>query len=203
MPYVTIGARREEPRRDVAATTAEPVKSATGVAVEVPLPSVVRETWLEVRLPAGGQVVTTIELLSPTNKLPGEGRRLYETKRSLVLGSPTNLVEVDLARAGEPMPLRGVVRRGGYSILVSRGDRRPHATLFPFGLRDPIPSFPVPLRPGDPEPEVDLSRLLDDLYERAAYDLTIDDVGDPVPPLEEPDRAWAERLLVAAGRRAG
>lgn len=204
VPDVTVSTRPaaspSPPGLEPAATAASGA-SATGIAVQVPLPSVIRETWLEVRLPAGGQVVTTIELLSPTNKLAGEGRRLYESKRNLVLGSPTSLVEVDLLRAGEPMPLRGVASRGAYSVLVSRGDRRPSATLFPFGLRDPIPPFGVPLRPGEPEPEVRLRELLDRLYDRASYDLTVDYTGDPVPPLAEPDRTWAEQLLVGAGRR--
>lgn len=202
VPDVTVSTRPVvSPPATGPLSSAAPAASTTGVAVEVPLPSVVRETWLEVRLPSGGQVVTTIELLSPTNKLPGEGRRLYESKRNLVLGSPTSLVEIDLLRAGEPMPLRGTTRRGGYSVLVSRGDRRPHATLFPFGLREPIPSFQVPLRPGDPEPEVRLRELLDLLYDRASYDLTVDYTADPVPPLEEPDRAWAEQLLAASRPR--
>jgi len=73
---------------------------ATGVlTVEVPVPDRIRETFLEVRAAGSGEVVTALELLSPTNK----GRSLYEHK----LGTRTNLVEVDLIRTGEPMPVRG------------------------------------------------------------------------------------------------
>ena len=81
------------------------------VTVEVPLPDRLREGYLEVRDVATGEVVTVLEVLSPTNKSPGEGRRLYEEKRLQVLGTRTHLVEVDLLRGGEPMTMRGNAER--------------------------------------------------------------------------------------------
>ena len=83
-----------------------------------------------------GKVVTVLELLSPANKSPGEGRRLYEEKRLQVLGTRTHLVEVDLLRGGEPMTMRGNGQGRHYRILVSRSERRPQADLqqFPFWL---------------------------------------------------------------------
>ena len=52
-----------------------------------------------------GEVVTAIEILSLANKLTQEGRAAYNTKRQRVLGSQTNLVEIDLLRAGTPLPV--------------------------------------------------------------------------------------------------
>ncbi|WP_376792156.1 DUF4058 family protein [Thermoflexus sp.] len=169
--------------------------------VEVPLPETVRETYLEVRAAGTGEVVTVVEILSPTNKRSGEARRLYEQKRTLLLGSRTHLVEIDLLRAGEPMPVVGDGRDGHYRILVSRWEQRPRALLYVFTVRDPIPVFRLPLLPGDEEPEVDLGRLLQTIYERAAYDLRVNYEEEPVPPLEPPFSEWADALLREQGLR--
>ena len=50
------------------------------------------------------EVVTVIELLSPTNKRPGDNRAQYLAKRSAVRHSEAHLVEIDLLRGGPPMP---------------------------------------------------------------------------------------------------
>jgi hypothetical protein len=107
-------------------------------------------------------------------------------------------VEVDLLRAGERMPTRGVAAPADYTILVSRGWHRPRAQLFPFRVRDPIPSFPVPLRQGEDEPTVPLGAVVGALYDRAGYDLRIDYRQEPLPPLAGDDAAWAANLR--AGR---
>ena len=49
---------------------------------------------------SGHRVVTLIEYLSPSNKVPGEGQDLYFEKRQEVLGAGASLVEIDLTRAG-------------------------------------------------------------------------------------------------------
>ena len=63
----------------------------------------VREPYLTIIEPAAGdRVVTAIEVLSPTNKAPGEGRDAYLQKRDEFWDAGANLVEIDLLRAGEP-----------------------------------------------------------------------------------------------------
>jgi hypothetical protein len=165
------------------------------------MPDRISEAYLEVKEVATGEVVTVIEVLSPTNKRAGEGRELYLKKRSAALGSRTSLVEIDLLRTAAPMPIVGAQPSSDYRILVSRGDGRPMADLYPFSLRDPIPRFRVPLKHGDPlEPELDLGRILHDLYEAVGYDLAIDYRDDPEPCLaRRTDRAWAARVLRKAG----
>jgi hypothetical protein len=171
------------------------------VTVEVPLPDRRREGYLEVRDVSTGEVVTVLELLSPANKSPGEGRRLYEEKRLQVLGTRTHLVEVDLLRGGEPMTMRGNGQGRHYRILVSRSERRPQADLYAFDLPQPIPSFLLPLREGDEEPTVDLGDLLHALYDRAGYDLAVDYTAEPVPALEGGAAVWIDELLREKGRR--
>ena len=169
------------------------------VEVELPIGAQVRETFLEVRTTSGGDVVTVVELLSPANKRSGTGRRIYLEKRELVLSTRTSLVELDLLRAGDPMPTLGAPVRSDYSILVSRGYRRPKADLIPFSVRDPIPPFPLPLRRGEAELTVDLGRVLHALYDRASYDLRIDYEREPVPALAPEDAEWARGLLRGRG----
>jgi len=195
-----VEASQEEPKAPAAATAA----AGTPLVAELPLPEERRERYLEIREVATGNVITVIELLSPDNKRPGEGRRQYEQKRLQVLSSLTHLVEVDLLRGGDPMPMRvvGDGRRAAYRLLISRAEQRPRAEVYLFGIRDPIPTFRLPLRPGDEEPVVDLGRLLHELYDGAGYDLAIDYTQPPPPPpLPDEEAAWLDERLKAAGLR--
>jgi hypothetical protein len=187
---------REHPRHFVATTTSEVL------SVEVPLPDDIREVYLEVHTTDTDQVITVIELLSPTNKLVGEGRQHYERKRLELFGTLTHVVEIDLLRAGQPMPVRGMAPHIGYRILVSRASQRPKAELFAFGMQQAIPDFFLPLQSGDDEPMVPLNRMLHSLYDRAGYDLRIDYTQVPPPPALLPDDAvWLDEQLKAAGMR--
>jgi len=176
-------------------------RTETVVEVELPVGAEVRETFLEVRTANEGEVVTVLEL-SPANKRSGTGRRMYLDKRELILSTRTSLVELDLLRAGEPMPTIRPRARSDYSVLVSRGHRRPKADLIPFGVRDAIPPFPLPLRRGEDEPAVDLGKILHALYDRASYDLRIDYEPESVPPLAPADSEWARALIREQGPKS-
>jgi hypothetical protein len=172
------------------------------IQVMVPLPEEVRESYLEIREGKTGTVIAVVELLSPKNKRAAEGRIAYTRKRQQVLASITHLIEIDLLRLGEAMPILGNVPPTEYRILVSRSDRRPHADLYAFGLHEEIPPFSLPLQSGDLEPVVELQRLLDEVYDQAGYDLRIDYSQGVVPPLPEPEAAWVDDLLRSQGLRA-
>jgi hypothetical protein len=168
------------------------------LTLALPMPDQVRERYLEIRDSATHQVVTVIEVLSPSNKQPGEGRQQYERKRLHMLASWTSLVEIDLLRGWEPMPL-GAAPASDYRFLVSRSWLRPEASLYPFDVNEPIPNILIPLREKEPEPTLELNELLHSLYDQVRYDLRIDYRSEPDPPLA-PDKAeWAQRLLQVAG----
>ena len=177
----------------------QPATSVTMPEVEVPMQDEVFENFLEIREVKTGKLITVLELLSPVNKLHKQGREEYERKRGYVFRSWTNLVEIDLLRAGDSMPVVGAQVQSDYRILVSRGLQRPRASLIACTLRQPIPAFILPLLPGDDEPEVALNRILHALYQRARFDLRLDYTQPPIPPLAETDAAWARELITAHG----
>ncbi len=194
IPDVTVEKKRtatKESQSNVAVATLP----STPVSVTVPVPLEFREGYLEVREVATKEVVTVIEVLSPSNKRPGKGRETYEEKRREVLGSRTHLVEIDLLRGGEPMPVSGSNIQGNYRILVSRSLSRPRADLYVFNLQDLIPTFPLPLRTEDTEPIIDLHRLLNLIYDRAGLAFAIDYSREPVPPLAATNAEWLDPLL--------
>lgn len=185
--------------------------AAGGVAVAEPvLVPVIREQATERSLQiidtrSGNRIVTTIEFLSPANKVDADGRAAFLKKqRQLQLGG-VNLVEIDLLREGryalsaplEAVPLRC---RGPYRILVSRAINLQEVEMYPVPLRDRLPTIRIPLRPADEDVLLDLQSLIEAAYENGGYDDT-DYGSDPQPPLESSDGAWAAALLKEAKRR--
>jgi hypothetical protein len=166
---------------------------------ELPLPEEVTERYLEIRTVPEQQVITVVEILSPSNKLTREGRAQYEGKRLKVLGSATHLVEIDLLRSGHPFPMKAP-GHNDYRIVNSRSQHRPRADIYLFGVRGLIPAFPIPLRPGETEPTLPLNHILHELYDQGGYDLIIDYRQPPQPPLSEGDTAWARQLVTESVR---
>jgi len=169
------------------------------VTVTLPMPRLIKQSYLEVQELATGQVVTAIEILSPVNKRVGEERAMYLKKRQRILGSLTNLVEIDLLRGWHPMPTLKNDLQTDYRILVSREACRPQAALYGFSLTEPIPTFSLPLRSEDIEPVLDLQTLLNKIYDQGGYDYVIDYSRDPVPPLSKEDATWVNDLLQNPG----
>lgn len=180
-----------------------PLESETGIAlqarpmqVQVPLPQTVTERYLEVRELGTDAVVTVIEVLSPKNKRSGEGRTGYEQKRRRILGSNTHLIELDLLRAGKPMPMHQVPVPTAYRLLISRATDRPTADLYGLTLQAPLPALPLPLLSAEIEPMIPLQAVFEGVYERARYRSRID-YTQPIPPpaLSNVEQAWVETLL--------
>ncbi|MBE9076508.1 DUF4058 family protein [Romeria aff. gracilis LEGE 07310] len=183
-------------RSDRVGTTlsvAEPASQP--ISVRLPMPESVRQGYLEIREVATRSVVAAIELLSPVNKRPGQGRQTYLTKRERILSSNTHLVEIDLLRAWKPMPILMDEDQQHYCILVSRSEVRPVADLYTFNLQDAVPLFALPLAEGDSEPTVNLKALLNQIYDRGAYDLKLDYSAAAVPPLSSAASVWAKQHL--------
>jgi predicted transcriptional regulator len=143
-----------------------------------------KEGYLEIRDIATGEVVTTIEVSA------------HKPKPQTILGSQTHLVEIDLLRGGEAMPMSGQVAASDYRILVSRSASRPRAELYAFNLEEPIPIVGIPVKSGDAEVALDLQTLLNRIYDRARYGLAIDYTQTPIPALRKSAQAWAKQRIV-------
>ena len=116
----------------------------------------------------GGEVVTIIEVLSPANKRANsDGRREYLAKRAMILRSSAHLVEIDLLRGGERLPMAEPLPSVDYDVIVSRAPRRPMADVWPTTLRQPLPTVPIPLAGEDPEVPLDLQAIFHAVHERA------------------------------------
>jgi hypothetical protein len=184
----------------VAVLAAPPAIAAQTVAV--PLYERVRESYLELRAVEGDVLVTTIELLSPTNKLPGAGRPEYEAKRRQVFLSRTSLVEIDLLRLGPPMEMTPAPA-ADYRILILQGWEYPRAQLLAFALPQPIPEVAIPLREGEAPVLLPLGPLLNEVYDRARYTRRLRYAEPPPePPLAPEIVAWMDTLLRQQGQRA-
>lgn len=188
-----------QPNQELANDVPNNIATAQPILVDLPMPDVVRQGYLEIQDITTSEVVTVMEVLSPTNKRPGEGRRTYEAKRQTILASPTNLVEIDLLRQWPSIVQLPEQIKTHYRILVSASVNRPQASLYAFNLQEPIPAFPLPLREGEPEPIINLQGLLGDIYEQSGYDLVIDYSEEPIPPLAKKDAAWLAEWMSQIG----
>ena len=195
-------ASRQAPndRNERGVAVAEPPPGATAVSVALPAAELERQRYLQVLRVDTMEVVAVIELLSPSNKL-GDGRREYLGKRAEVKNSTAHLVEIDLLRAGPPLPVIGAVPHGCYRIMVANGRQRPRADLYAFGIGEAIPEFMLPLAKGSAGVSVDLNAAVRHVYAHSSYSMLIDYGSDPEPPLSDADRAWVDALLREQGLR--
>lgn len=182
---------------EVAMETAEPSPDEP-VIVTLP-PTEHREPFVEI-IHAGGEVVTVIEVLSPANKTPGEGHRLYRRKQQEILETPVHLVEIDLLSTGEhtvavPEETRAELRPHRYLVCVRRGPERHHFELYPIPLAKRLPRMRVPLKEPDPDVVLDLQGVFDRCYDNGGYAELVDYRKPPPVPLSPEEAAWVDGLL--------
>jgi hypothetical protein len=156
----------------------------------------IEEACVEMRHVESDSLVTVIEVLSPTNKIRGSrGRASFMEKRQEIIAGPVHWVEIDLLRKGEPSVTRPALVPSDYRVLISRAGERSRARYWPLSVRQPLPTFGIPLRGTDSDVALDLSAVFHDAYDRGAYDISIDYRKEPDPPLAAEDRSWADELL--------
>ncbi len=188
-----------------------PTNGAVAAAVAEPLviqlpdePETQR--FIEIRdISTGSRLITVLEVLSPSNKQPGDTQEQYLRKQLELMQGGVSLVEIDLLREGDwivavPYDLIKPRHRTPYRVVVRRGWRRTQVEYYPISLRDRLPTIHVPLRPTDADVPLDLQALLDQSYDNAGYD-DIDYSVAPQPPLPPTARRWAAQLLRRISRR--
>jgi hypothetical protein len=201
---------RLEVRSEIGAV--EPDETANRIVSDVTVSVRVdptRHSFVEIRDPSQGhQLITLIEIVSPSNKRPGADRRAYLQKQREVLDSNASLIELDLLRSGDrllPYPdLDEAIGQwepaADYLVLVNRAWRRVGAAmdydLFPIRFAEPLPCILVPLREGQEEVRLDLQQAFDHAYDAGPYRRgAVNYAAPPVPPLEGEAAARAEAML--------
>jgi len=199
-------AQRSTPR------PSRPIAPASGVALAEPITielsdEKATEGYIQIiDVRTGGRVVTVIEFLSTTNKLPGPDQNLYRRKRLELEKAGVSLVEINLLRAGPfiatfPESLLRTEQRTPYYAIVHRGWAGPCYQYYPMPLRDRLSAISIPLRESDPAVALDLQSLIDRVYRNGAHDVEIDYANDPEPPLDAQAASWADQVLIEAGLR--
>jgi hypothetical protein len=193
-PDVTIStAAAWQPGAETAVAVAEP----TTVELEYPDFEPRMQRHLRVIHRPTGRVVTVMELLSPINKAAGEdGLEAYLEKRAEFLASGCHLIEFDLLRGGERLPMAGPLPKGDYYVYLGRAGRRPRGHIIAWPLRLPLPTVPVPLLPGDPEATLDLQSVFRAAYEPSLYDRRLPYEQPLSPALPPADDAWVRQRLL-------
>jgi hypothetical protein len=150
------------------------------------------------------QLVTSIELLSPSNKSPGsEGRKLFQEKQQQLLRAGVNLVEIDLLRGGKHTTRvpEQVLWMGAqafdYHVCVTRGEEPTTYRTYPFSLEGALPAIDIPLAPDDPDVPADLQIVITRTFEDGDYERqgVYDHPIPPGPALNSKRSAWVNRLL--------
>jgi hypothetical protein len=142
------------------------------------------------------ELVTCVEVLSPSNKRPGtEGWDQYTRKRQALLLGQANLVEIDLLRGGHKMPMLDPWPACPYTILVSRRLRTPHCRVAKGWMQKPLPKIKVPLVADDADVDLALQPLVEEVYRRFRYDQQIDYAKPCKPPLCSEEMNWLQGQL--------
>ncbi len=157
-----------------------------------------RETFIEIyQSEPELRLVTTLEVLSPSNKRKGtEGWDLYLRKRQAQLLGAANLVEIDLLRGGQRMPMLDPWPGSPYTLLVSRMHSISHrCRVWPaFSLR-PLPIIPVPLDRPDADVPLNLQPMIETVYAQSRYAMSINYSKPPTLPMNAEEIAWMQQHL--------
>lgn len=214
-PDVEVAHRTPKPRKRSRSGTSVAVFREAGplvISVETIEHGPFKESFLEVRRRRGKQIqiVTSIEVVSPSNKkVANPGREKFLQKQRETLGSQTHLVEIDLLRGGKhtvAVPRNLVEAQAGsfdYLVSIHRFDRPKDFSVYPIVLSEPLPEIAIPLLPGDPDISLNLQAVFDRSYDLGPYRREIEYGRDPIiPRLNAEQTEWAAGVLKPRGRRA-
>ena len=172
------------------------------VTLDLPLLEVeeVRDLWIEIRHRPQRNLVTAIEVLSPTNK-SGAGRQDYLIKRFELTRQQVHLVELDFLLRGQRLPMEQPLPPGDFYAFLKRAENRKQAQVYAWTIRQALPVIPIPLLAPDPDIPLDLAGLFALAYERGRYARSLDYAAKLDVPLSPADLAWAIELGRRAARR--
>lgn len=175
----------------------------------LPDPEEFREPYLEIYRDDAHdpQLVTSIEVLSPTNKKPGIGRNKYVAKQQDMFIEGVHTIEIDLLRAGRHatmIPEARLVEEAGefdYHVCLHCADQRNRFYIYAFKLIDRVPEIAIPLLPEDPTLTLDLQPVFDRAYDAGGFAKYVKyRQSTPKTPLSEEQSEWTQQKLDAFNR---
>jgi hypothetical protein len=198
LPDVRISAPSAAPSSGPAATAlAEPATESEPVLMRPYIQEEYRQTFVEIlETRPNLRLITCIAVLSPSNKRRrSKGRKLYLRKRQGLLAGSVHLVEIDLLRRGERMPMEDTWPSSPYTLLVSRAGTFPSCRVWRAHFRNPLQAVPVPLAHPDPDITLNIQPMIDKIYAESRYSRSIDYTTPLDPPLATEDAAWLDEQL--------
>jgi hypothetical protein len=153
----------------------------------------VRDAHIEILHRPERSLVAVIELLSPFNKRD-DGYEQYRAKRNALLGQKVHLVELDLLLGGDRVSLLNPLPEAAYYAFLTRAEDRANCHVFGWGLRQPLPTIPVPLRAPDPDMHVNLQQVFEATFTRGRYSRSLRYGQPPKASMIESDARWAVEL---------
>ena len=195
----------------VRAAAKQPASSTSTAVAELDEPAVfelwreeIRELKIEIIEPAVGErIVTSIEVLSPSNKVAGPGRDAYLTKREEYWAGGTSLVEIDLLRDGEPTirlsaDKLATLKPWQYLVAVTRcwPSRQ---EVYAIGLKERLANFNIPVSAGDKDVPLDLRAVFSQCWDAGPYPTVLRYDLPPPGEMSADDAAWCRKTLSAAG----
>lgn len=162
-----------------------------------------------------GRLVTRIEILSPTNKLPNRiGYNHYLVKRGETLQAGVNLVEIDYLHTTKPI-LKELPSYHDYEpvafphmILVSfphKDDQRGRTDVYGIGIDDSLPTIAIPLSK-ETLVALDLGAIYNRLYaETRVFQLMSDYAAEPAQfdRYQPQDRQRIRAMMAAIAAERG
>jgi hypothetical protein len=183
------------------APTEQHVKSTAAITIAEPIKVTelmddeIHERHLQIIDLNDRSIVTVIELLSPTNKVAGSfGRNSFLQKRREIYAGDAHWMEIDLLRDGLRTANHAEVRTE-YQVFLSRAGKPRDGFVWPMSIRQRLPVIGVPLRGKDADVPLDLQEVLTAVIERGSYDLDMDYLKEPVPPLAGATSDWARQMI--------
>jgi hypothetical protein len=213
--YPDVMLTRRPVRETALVDLAAPASEATAAEEDLDTPITLvlppvehREPFVEIVHAAGDEVVTVIEVLSPANKTPGEGHRLYRRKQQEILDSPAHLIEIDLLSQGlhtVTISEEGMASLPPHRYLVSvkRAPERYRFEVYPIPLQRRLARARVPLREPDADVTLDLQAVFTQCYDNGGYADFLDYQKPPPVALAPEEAAWVDGLLQGKGLRKG
>jgi hypothetical protein len=161
------------------------------------------EEYIEIRLRADKQLVSLLDVVSPSNKTTTVGREAYLNTRREAKSAGANLIEIDLVLQGQPTLeySRDGLPEWDYAVTVTRSAKPEQYEIYTATLQKRLPRFRLPLAADDRETVLDLTTAVARCYDQGGFTSKIDYRLEPAVPLSQANRHWLDELLRAQNLR--